>query len=440
MFGDILDYVAGALDKPGRAVRGVLGGRPEEAFAALPFSDSLGLSDEKNAVSGANLARDWFGTDPEHWTGQAAGFGLDVALDPTNLFGLGVAGKAARGASLAAKGVEEGVTAAKAANAARDALLAKGAMPAEVAAQTVARDAAGNPLRQYHGTRSAFDEIDLSKAGVNDGTTLGPGYYTTPQPELANAYAGITHGNYDYLAGEAEHALKGFGTPDALGKHLDDVYGRISELDQARAELVPQMYRLESVPGKEAEYQAVQRQVLDNTTQAHELRKQASKLHEGWTAVNHIKMMADKPANVRTHFLDIRNPLDLRGTEFGEDNLHPLLAELQKRMKGGELTRADQFKEALQAHGYDSVIAPHHAPEGLQQTQYVVFDPKQVYKPWVAPPGVPVPPGYSGPSPLRAAASPLGATAAVDATSQQAPTRRFTPTTESFLMDLVGGR
>ena len=48
---DALSYFGEAADKPGRAIRGVLGGRPHEALAAIPFSDTLGWTDP------ADLAR-----------------------------------------------------------------------------------------------------------------------------------------------------------------------------------------------------------------------------------------------------------------------------------------------------------------------------------------------------------------------------------------------
>lgn len=82
-----LGYVGSSLAKPGRAVRGLLGGRPEELLAALPFSDSMGITDEKNAVSGRDLLTQ-LGMDPgEGIGGDIAGFGADVATDPLTYLG-----------------------------------------------------------------------------------------------------------------------------------------------------------------------------------------------------------------------------------------------------------------------------------------------------------------------------------------------------------------
>jgi hypothetical protein len=51
-----LQYVGSVLDKPGRAVRGALAGNWREGLgAAIPFSDSLGITDDKQAVSPEDL-------------------------------------------------------------------------------------------------------------------------------------------------------------------------------------------------------------------------------------------------------------------------------------------------------------------------------------------------------------------------------------------------
>lgn len=109
-----LGYVGDSLAKPGRAVRGVLGGRPEEALAAIPFSDALGLTDQSNAVSGHDLvSRLGLGDGP---LGSVAGFAADIATDPLTYLGAGLAKHAASnmgrltglgGVSKVAKAAEE---------------------------------------------------------------------------------------------------------------------------------------------------------------------------------------------------------------------------------------------------------------------------------------------------------------------------------------------
>lgn len=178
---DILGYIGSSLDKPGRAVRGFLGGRPEEALAAIPFSDAMGLTNESNAISGRNLLEKIgavTGKSPDggfDW-GDVAGMGTEMALDPINFMGPGLIKRA-----LSAR------KAAMASNATREALLAKGAMPAEVAALTKAVGAEGKPLKMFHGTNKAFDKFDIAKA--DPGGLVGPGAYFTDNPHIASEYA-----------------------------------------------------------------------------------------------------------------------------------------------------------------------------------------------------------------------------------------------------------
>jgi hypothetical protein len=102
---DALGYVGDSLDKPGRAVRGLLAGNFREGLAALPFSDAMGITDQAEAVSGRGLLEQYgvLGANEDGLdAGDALGFGAELLLDPTNWFGagavkklLGVAGKAA---------------------------------------------------------------------------------------------------------------------------------------------------------------------------------------------------------------------------------------------------------------------------------------------------------------------------------------------------------
>lgn len=77
-----LGYVGASLDKAvgGRAIRGLLGGKPEELLSIIPFSDKLGITDEANAVSGKDL----IGVDKndDSWGGMLGGLGAEILLDP----------------------------------------------------------------------------------------------------------------------------------------------------------------------------------------------------------------------------------------------------------------------------------------------------------------------------------------------------------------------
>jgi hypothetical protein len=105
MFDSILDalgYAGDVLDKPGRAVRGVLSGKLDEAAAFVPFSDSLGLTDPGRRTSGRELLSS-LGLDAgDGIGGEIAGFGAEVATDPLTLIGGGigraVGGRASRAA------------------------------------------------------------------------------------------------------------------------------------------------------------------------------------------------------------------------------------------------------------------------------------------------------------------------------------------------------
>lgn len=97
MLLDALGYGADLLDKPGRAVRGLLGGRPEELAALLPFSDSLGLSDKANRVSGEDLT----GLDDGSLLSTLGNMGAEVATDPL-MFAGGALGRMLGGRASAA--------------------------------------------------------------------------------------------------------------------------------------------------------------------------------------------------------------------------------------------------------------------------------------------------------------------------------------------------
>lgn len=78
-----LGWIGSSLSKAfgGRAIRGALGGRPEELLSIIPFSDTLGITDPTNEVHGSDLLGGDANTDffsPE----GLAGFGVDILTDP----------------------------------------------------------------------------------------------------------------------------------------------------------------------------------------------------------------------------------------------------------------------------------------------------------------------------------------------------------------------
>lgn len=108
-----LGYVGDAIDKPGRAIRGLLAGRPDEAAAVIPFSDSLGLTDKSRSTSGKAMLNALGMDVGDGLGGDVAGFAAEVATDPLTLLGAGAGarlGGAAERAAVAA-GPRYGTTA-----------------------------------------------------------------------------------------------------------------------------------------------------------------------------------------------------------------------------------------------------------------------------------------------------------------------------------------
>jgi hypothetical protein len=87
-----LQYVGETLDKPGRAIRGLLAGQPGELANLIPFSDTIGLTDPQQSVSGRGLLEQYGMLSPNEDgidLGDVAGFGAEVLLDPTTYLTLG---------------------------------------------------------------------------------------------------------------------------------------------------------------------------------------------------------------------------------------------------------------------------------------------------------------------------------------------------------------
>ena len=79
-----LGYALGTLNKPGRAVRGLLAGRPSELANLIPFSDSMGITDPAKEVTGKKLLEHAGILRPgdKSWGAWGAGLATDIATDP----------------------------------------------------------------------------------------------------------------------------------------------------------------------------------------------------------------------------------------------------------------------------------------------------------------------------------------------------------------------
>lgn len=100
-----LSFLGGILNKPGRIVRGALGGHFDELGNVIPFSDALGITSPEREVRGTDILRN-LGVhdeqDPSLFSAAgAAGFGVDLLTDPLTYLSFG--GHALSKAGIAAK-------------------------------------------------------------------------------------------------------------------------------------------------------------------------------------------------------------------------------------------------------------------------------------------------------------------------------------------------
>lgn len=382
-----LGYFGDSLDKPGRALRGVLGGRPQEALAAVPFSDSLGLTDPADRVSGSGLLAGAGLSTGSDTADGVLGFGVELAADPLNLIGglglarVGRAAEAVRGANAAAD----------AAHAARtERVLASGGMPADVAAATAVRDAAGNPLRTYHGTPHTYDAYDMGR--MNPDGLYGPGIYTTADPDIASTYA--------RKGAEEAWRLTDPEAAIAAARLADDPTGRLKPSVFGSLGI--------SIPDNDLTRGMALGHVREEVEAASLLGRPLSPLAEA------LLPYVERPRpQVRSQMLDVRRPFDvdaeypladvertLRAAGIDPDvSIAPTpLAKLQAggTMPGNTLYDlltyaspgaygADKAlaNAGLRAAGFDGIThVGGRVTGGAPHQVYIAFDPAQVYRPW----------------------------------------------------------
>jgi hypothetical protein len=94
-----LSYIGSALNKPGRAARGLLAGKWREGLAAIPFSDSLEITNPEDEVTGRDLTNMLGLTDRRDtgWGAWGAGVATDIATDPLTYMSFGAKHAVTRG-------------------------------------------------------------------------------------------------------------------------------------------------------------------------------------------------------------------------------------------------------------------------------------------------------------------------------------------------------
>lgn len=408
---DILGYIGSTFDKPGRAARAGLsfltgGDRPaSELLAALPFSDTMGLTDPANAVYGRDLLEQWGALAPNQEgfdMGDVAGFGADIALDPLNWFG----GAIVRSLHKAGK------TAASS-NALRESLLTSGAMPEEIARLTKAVDTAGNPIKTFHGTSAPyFESYDLSKADPD--ALFGRAVYTTANPEMASTYT-----------------EKGLMNAPLIPKDTPEIVRlmRTAEHDPAFAHAYmpvsrPHIAHPEDISNEISEYlqQATDSELVQGARSLIEVDPAAVKpLTQNLLPVFEEDLTGFGP-HVRMQYMDVRNPfnmdLPLARQELekiaSKTNTYDMLHELDRTKSpqmagerlweilagsGGEGVDKNLGQYLLKKAGYDSIQHTGGLRTGMggpTHDVFVAFDPSsQIYNPWLAPAEKPMPKGMN---------------------------------------------
>ena len=197
-----LAYLGKVLDKTfgGRAIRGVLGGRPEEILSILPGSDSLGLTQERNTVYGRELL-DKYGLssgkdDPNtfEWD-DALGIGAEILLDPATYTGVGLVRRGVAGA--AKSGLAQGAKAkaGRVVNWARD----KPVLGAAISRGEKVGDGV------WRSGRRLFDPV-VRGLGTGYGQKLAAAKGTPLQRELEAKYGQMYAENIEALSPYLNHA------------------------------------------------------------------------------------------------------------------------------------------------------------------------------------------------------------------------------------------
>lgn len=207
-----LGFVGGVLGKPGRIVRGLLGGQPRELLNAIPFSDALGITNPSEQVHGTDLlgiSRDQADQAGFFSPEGLGGFAAEFATDPLSFLSFG-GGALTKAGTLAKKA---------------------GVLPKATAGR-LAGFAAGTPEAAAVANKAS----QLGQAGISGTERLG-GHIGVGLPFMGNAAVadlgplgdaiGGTLAKYPKGAGAAIGAGVG-GLSGALGDNGDPLTGAIT--------------------------------------------------------------------------------------------------------------------------------------------------------------------------------------------------------------------
>ena len=360
-------YIGSTLDKPGAAVRGLLGGAMggtgEQAGVSalknlIPFSDTLGITNPEQRVSGrdlleqsgiANANEPGLFNNPADFAGDVGGFAAEVVTDP--LFWMtGPLGTLTKSGQAALKGAEKVGTASKDFGKAAAQLASKEPLVGQVMASTPAGIAEQfrSGLRSPVGLHVPFTDINAAlpvpqavndlMAGAIDKITYGK---LSPFPMLRGALSHTAGGVYKGAVQREK---------DLRWVEKEAMKGRIADAApafRARADELEATYKAIADHHKvidPAGWQAFERDMLDTANALPDANGILEKLKTHW----------DLPADASIEGISAE-VADI-GNKFHEffDTLHTTVQQAGERYKalGGDLTLlndkyADYFPRRL---------------------------------------------------------------------------------------------
>lgn len=227
-----LQWVGEASDKFGRATRGLLDGKPSELLNLIPFSDTMGITDPQQSVTGRQLLEDYGVLDANTEgldAGDVAGFAAEILLDPTTYMTFGASalskgGKALKNAGMLTKPMLR--AGSRTTRTVGDILDATADIAARTKGTKALEDAA----------RAAGTTVDALR-GEKLGGLMGLGVpFMEPSSILGTGGIGQRLGGMMDVAGEAMRHGKIPGTNYSPGQHFASLFD-----SQAMGNTVPEL-------------------------------------------------------------------------------------------------------------------------------------------------------------------------------------------------------